>query len=308
MKSPLEHLMSLLPKAHIVMGQAHLTARDFAKSVVAHWNRRVVRLDPELSIKFRAIAKLAASDDHTLKFTYVIDHTEIEDLELVLFTTYDADMESWYARRIRVVSKTKEYHYTARDERVLLSFDVGTASEDVAAKLADHQDPLNILARQLYRTGLAHIGERHPELDRTIERPGPFDYAQEMLRYLQSHGDLDIEGVAVLKVKTVAALKDQDDAVLKFDLVSEDLKEGTILSFYLSMDKLFDSIAVRKIRITNKAHKDYSDSDQDHTLTLDQDPTQAARELTEQLKHDMFGDVVREMVMRAAHHMSGEEF
>jgi hypothetical protein len=160
----------------------------------------------------------------------------------------------------------------------------------------------------LYKTGLSHIGERHPELDRGIERPGPFDYAQEMLRYLKSHGDLDIEGMAVLKVKTVAALKDVDDAVLKFDIEAEGLKPGTILSFYLSMDQLFDSIAIRKIRITNKQHGDYSDSDNDHTLTLDQNPTQAAHELTEQLKHDMFGEVVREMVMRAVHHMSGEEF
>jgi hypothetical protein len=128
MKSPLEHLKSLLPKAHMVMGQAHLTARDFAKSVVTHWNRRVVRIDQELGIKFRAIAKLAGKDDYTLKFRYVVDHTEIEDLELVLFTTYDEDMGNWYARKVRVVSKDQEYKYTARDERAMLGFEVSRSS------------------------------------------------------------------------------------------------------------------------------------------------------------------------------------
>lgn len=307
MKTPLEMLKSVFGRSYLVSAQAHLSARDFAKSALTNWRRRIVRLDPELSIKLRAIAKLAGKEDYLLKLTYIHENEEVPDLELVLYTAYDPDMGVWFARRVRAVSKEHEYRNTARDEQLMLGFDPVSASDDLAAKLVDHADSVNVIARKLYKQALVHVGDRHPELDRAIEEPRPFDYAQEMLRALKNHGELDIQDKAKASAKSVSSLKENEDTVLKFDLVSEGLKEGTELYFYLTIDSLFDTVMIRKIRVRNKQANDYSDSDNDHQVTLDKDPKEASRELIEQIEHGAVSDVVFDMVMRAETQMSSEE-
>ena len=298
-------LKNLLLNAHVVEAHVPLTAEVFARKIKERWNRRTVPIGDDLALKFRAIAKIAGRPDYVLKFTFVHEAAEVPDLEYCLSTTYDTDMGVYCAYKIRSVSKAHEYKSTSRDDQFIISFDPETVVDDLVEKFHDRQNPMNQVAHRLFKQGIVHLGERHPELDRHIEEPKPFDYAQEMLRVLKAKGEIDLQGKAKIKAKTTTALKNNEDVVLKMDLKSEGLPEGTELNLYLTLDDLFDSVAVRKIRIRNKKHNDYSDSDNDHVLTLDKDPATSAHELIEQLQNGDLSEVVFDMIMRAEHHLGG---
>jgi hypothetical protein len=237
---PLEYLKSLIPRSKLVVAQVAPTTQDFANKLKTSWNRAEVDIGNDLRLKWRAIARLAATGDYTLKFTYITDHQEVEDLEFVLFVSYDQDMGSLYARKIRAVSKSKEYKNTAPDEREIICFEPDEIINALKHKFHDRNDPLNILARRLYQQAMVHIGERHPELNRTIEAPEPFDYAQEMLRFLKSATDITIGNDEIkLDPLTVTRLKEGGDVVLKFAATAEDLPKETFFNLYLTPDELF---------------------------------------------------------------------
>ena len=292
---------------NLVTAQVPLTTETFARKFKSDWHHRVVSIGDGLKIRFCALSKLVGKTDYMLKFRYIVDNEEVPDLDYVLYTFYDPDMGMYCARKVRVVSKDEEYRNTARDESLVLGFDPETICDDLAAKFADRTEPITVLAHKLYKQALVHVGERHPELDRKVEQPTPFDYAQEMLRTLKAVGKFGVAEDAEVSPKSAARLKEGEDVVVKLDLTGEGLKEGTELTLYLTADELFGSIAVRKVRIRNKQANDYSDSDNDHPLTLDADPATAARELVEQLKDGELGQQLFDMIMRARHHMAGAD-
>lgn len=291
---------------NLVTAQVPLTTETFARKFKSDWHHRIVNIGDGLKIRFRALSKLVGKTDYTLKFRYIADNEEVPDLEYVLYTFYDPDMGMYCARKVRAVANEEEYRNTARDESLVLGFDPETICDDVIAKFTDRTETITVLAHKLYKLALVHVGERHPELDRKVEQPTPFDYAQEMLRTLKTVGKFVVAEDAEVSPKSAARLKEGEDVVVKLDLTGDGLNEGTELALYLTPDELFGSIAVRKVRIRNKQANDYSDSDNDHPLTLDADPTIAARELVEQLKDGELGQLLFDMIMRARHYMAGD--
>jgi hypothetical protein len=295
----------LRQELNLVSAQVPLTTETFARKFKTDWHHRIVIIGDGLKIRFRALAKLVGKTDYLLKFRYIADNEEVPDLDYVLYTFYDPDMGMYCARKVRVVSKDEEYRNTARDESLVLGFDPETICDDLIAKFADRTEQITLLAHKLYKQALVHVGERHPELDRTVENPSPFDYAQEMLRVLKTVGKFVVAEDAEVSPKSAARLKEGEDVVVKLDLTGDGLKPETELALYLTPDELFGSIAIRKVRIRNKKANDYSDSDNDHSLTLDADPATAARELVEQLKDGELGQLLFDMIMRARHYMAG---
>ena len=281
-----------------VVAQAPPTTQDFAQYLKANWRGQTVDIGHGLKLKFRAIARLAATGDYALKFTFIAEANEVPDLELVLFVSYDSDMGALYARKIRAVSKTKEYRNTAPDERELICFEPAEIVTSLREKFHDQTSDLNRLAHRLYHSAMVHIGERHPELNRQIERPDPFDFAQEMLRYLNTKSDIKIANRAVLTPLAATRLKEGTDVVIKFTVAADDLPSDLLFNCYISYDSDFDAIAVRKIRVLHRA-SDYSDSDQDHVLTLQGNARQAAEELHHELEDGQLGHVVNGMLLTA---------
>lgn len=281
-----------------VLAQVAPTTQDFARYLKDHWRQQTVDIGHGLKLKFRAIARLAATGDYACKFTFIADAAEVPDLELVFFVSYDQDMGTLYARKIRAVSKEKEYRNTAPDEREVICFEPSEIVDAFKEKLHDQNGDLNRLAHRLYNQAMVHIGERHPELNRQIDRPDPFDFAQEMLRYLNGKPDIKIANRATLTPLAASRLKEGTDVVLKFTVAADDLPSDLLLNCYFAYDADFDAIAVRKIRVLHRA-SDYSDSDQDHVLTLQGNARQAAEELHHELEDGQLGHVVNGMLLTA---------
>jgi hypothetical protein len=299
MISSLQLLKYVLPGSKLIIAQAPPTTQDFARYLKTHWGyRQEADIGNGLKLRFRTIGKLVATGDYTLKFVYVTENVEVPDLEFVLYVSYDQDMGTLYARKLRAISKEKEYRNTAPDEREVICFEPAEIVTALREKFHDRTSDLNRVAHRLYTNAMAHIGERHPELNRDIEQPDPFDFAQEMMRYLNTKPAIKIANRATLTPLTAGRMKEGTDVVIKFTVEADDLPNDLLLNFYVTTDADFGAVAIRKIRLLHRA-TDYSDSDKDHTLTLQGNARQSAQELYEQLEDGEFGRVVNGMLLTA---------
>jgi hypothetical protein len=284
--------------------------REYTAKLKTQWRGRVVELGDSLSLKFRAVANSKSSESIFAKFTYLHEHQELEGLEFVMLLTVDRDIGlGIYAKKVRAVKGDAEYKHTAKDTQIMLSMSPETFVNDLVEKFKDHTDPLNITAKKLYKDAVHHVGERHVENDMSRIVPEtivPFDYAQEMLRVLKTGRAVIIDDdVATLTPFKVAALKSGDDAALKLKISGEGWPEDSILNFYITVDDLFNAAAVRKINVNVKS-KQYDDSDEDHPVTLQPHPSDAASELMQEINNDsILSFTLRNMLMRAKTHMIG---
>lgn len=288
--------------------QHQATIREYVAKIKTGWHGRTVQIGEGLGLKFRVIANSKTSSSVFVKFSYIKKHAEIPDLDFVLQTMVDPDIGiGIYAKKVRAVSSEKEYKHTARDEQVMLSMSPDSFVEDLINKFSDHQDPLNILAKKLYHDAMRHLGERH--IENEVHHPEvivPFDYAQEMLRVMKTQASVEIGEHGTLVPFKVTALKENQDVVLKLKIEGEGWPSDSLLNLYITVDDLFNAAAVRKVRVTAKSANDYSDSDDDHPVTLQPHPEHAAMELLQELVNDStLSMVVNSMLMRAKHHMAG---
>jgi hypothetical protein len=284
------------------------SVREYAVKLKNSWHRRIAMISPDLGLKFRSISNSKNSESVFAKFTFIHQRQDLDGLELVVLLSVDQDIGfGVYAKKIRAVTRSSEYRHTAKDEQIFLSTDPNTFVDDLYAMLRDHNSDLNKLAKMLYHDAVRHIGERH--IENGIPHPEvivPFDYAQEMLRYLKSLKSISVQNHCELVPSNVAALKDGNDAVVKFNIIGEGWPSDAQLCFYVTVDELFNAAAIRKVRVVSKSSNDYSDSDEDHPVTLQPDPQQAATELVQEMTNDsLLSMVVIQSLMRAKHFFAG---
>lgn len=273
-------------------------------------NKNPIDIGNGTQIRFRTNAKSKKyPGTYLLKYAVIHNHEEIPDLELVLYTMTDDIVGSFQARRIRMVAKSQEYKYTAKDEVAFLSTNPHTVALDIKNLFKVGGD-LNRLVRNLYDRAIHHLQVRHVENERpdTAKFVAPFDYAMEVKKHLAGR-DIHIDAEIQARVREVTALKNGEDVVIKFDTRIPDLNptiKDLSLNLYLTTDSLSGGVLIRKTRFHSKA-KDYSDSDDDHQISLDEDSGAAAHDLRENMEGGPLGDVIREMALRAKFSLNGGE-
>lgn len=273
-------------------------------------NKHPIDIGNGTSIQFRTNAKSKTyPGTYLLKYAVLHNHEEVPDLELVLYTMTDDIVGSFQARKIRMVAKSQEYKYTAKDEVAFLSTNPHTVALDIKNLFKVGGD-LNRLVRNLYDRAIHHLQARHVENERpdTAKFVSPFDYAMEVKKHLAGR-DIHVDAEVQVRVREVTALKDGEDVVIKFDTRITDLNSDVkdlSLNLYLTTDSTFGGVLIRNTRFHSKA-KDYSDSDTDHQISLDEDAGAAATDLRENMEGGPLGDVIREMALRAKFSLNGGE-
>lgn len=288
----------------------HSPIRAYVDELRKPVNKKPIDIGNGIQIRFRTNAKSKKyPGTYLLKYAVLHSHEEIPDLELVLYTMTDDIVGSFQARRIRMVAKSQEYKYTAKDEVAFLSTNPHTVALDIKNLFKVGGD-LNHLVRNLYDRAIHHLQARHVENERpnTAKFVAPFDYAMEVKKHLAGR-DIHIDAEIQARVREVTALKNGEDVVIKFDTRIPDLNptvKDLSLNLYLTTDSLSGGVLIRKTRFHSKA-KDYSDSDDDHQISLDEDSGAAAHDLRENMEGGPLGDVIREMALRAKFSLNGGE-